>query len=45
LRRIRVGSKAELGERIRHYIETCNASPVGPNWRYGLNREQPPLAA
>jgi transposase len=45
LRRIRVASKAELGQRIRHYIEICNASPVVPNWRYGLNRDQPSLAA
>ncbi|HEV2387942.1 MAG TPA: IS630 family transposase, partial [Candidatus Acidoferrales bacterium] len=27
LRRIRVGSKAELGDRIRRYIDACNASP------------------
>jgi transposase len=45
LRRIRVGSKVELGDRIRRYIEVCNASPVVPNWRYGLSRDEQPLAA
>ena len=45
LRRIRVASKAELGERMRRYIEAGNASPALPNWRYGINRDQPSLAA
>lgn len=45
LRHIRVANKAELGDRIRHYIETHNASPVVPNWRCGLNRDQASLAA
>lgn len=45
LRRIRVDSKVELGDRIRRYIEVCNASPIVPNWRYGLSRDEQPLAA
>jgi transposase len=36
LRRIRVASKAELADRIRRYIEICNAAPVRPRWRYGI---------
>ena len=34
LRRIRVASKAELADRIRRYIEACNATPALPNCRY-----------
>jgi transposase len=45
LRHIRVTSKAELGERIGRYIATCNASPVVPNWRHGISRDLPALAA
>jgi transposase len=37
LRRIRVASKAELADRIRRYIEACNATPALPNWRYGIS--------
>ena len=36
LRRIRVDSKAELAERIRRYIEICNAAPLLPHWRHGI---------
>jgi transposase len=36
LRRIRVASKAELAERIRCYIEICNAAPLLPHWRHGI---------
>jgi transposase len=36
LRRIRVASKAELADRIRRYIEICNATPLLPHWRYGI---------
>ncbi len=36
LRRIRVASKAELAERIRRYIEICNAAPLLPHWRHGI---------
>ena len=36
LRRIRVASKAELADRIRRYIEICNAAPLLPHWRYGI---------
>jgi hypothetical protein len=45
LRHIRVTSNAELGERIGRYIATCNASPVVPNWRHGISRDLPALAA
>jgi hypothetical protein len=45
LRHIRVTSKAELGERIGRYIAACNASPIVPNWRHGINRDQPAMAA
>lgn len=45
LRRIRVASKAELVERIRRYIEMCNAAPVLPRWRYGIASEPQALAA
>jgi transposase len=45
LRRIRVASKAELVERIRRYIEMCNAAPVLPRWRYGIAAEPQALAA
>ena len=37
LRRIRVASKAELADRIRRYIEACNATPALPIWRYGIS--------
>jgi hypothetical protein len=30
LRRIRVASKAELADRIRRYIDFCNAKPLLP---------------
>jgi transposase len=36
LRRIRVASKAELADRIRRYIEICNAAPLLPHWRHGI---------
>jgi transposase len=36
LRRIRVASKAELAERIRRYIEICNAAPLLLHWRHGI---------
>ena len=36
LRRVRVASKAELAERIRRYIEICNAAPLLPHWRHGI---------
>ena len=36
LRRIRVASKADLAERIRRYIEICNAAPLLPHWRHGI---------
>lgn len=39
LRRIRVASKAQLADRIRRYIEMCNAAPVLPRWRYGITPE------
>ena len=42
LRRIRVASKAELADRIRRYIEACNATPALPNCRYGIS---PPAQA
>ena len=45
LRRIGVASKAELGNRIRRYIEACNATPGLPNWRYGTSPEPQPQAA
>jgi transposase len=45
LRRIRVASKAELADRIRRYIEMCNAAPVLPRWRYGITPVPPALAA
>ena len=45
LRRIRVASKAELADRIRRYIEVCNATPVLPNWRYGISPAAQPRAA
>ncbi|MGC9272118.1 IS630 family transposase [Acidiphilium sp.] len=45
LRRIRVTSKVELVERIRRYIEMCNAAPTLPRWRYGINTEPKALAA
>ena len=44
LRRIRVASKAELADRIRRYIEMCNAAPVLPRWRYGITPEPQALA-
>ena len=45
LRRIRVASKDELSERIKHYIEICNKAPLVPKWSYGISREPQPLAA
>ena len=45
LRRIRVASKAELTDRIRRYIEMCNAAPALPRWRYGKAVEPRTLAA
>jgi len=45
LRRIRVASKAELADRIRRYIEMCNAAPLLPRWRYAITPEPPALAA
>ena len=45
LRRIRVASKAELTDRIRRYIEMCNAAPALPRWRYGKAAEPQALAA
>jgi transposase len=45
LRRIRVASKAELADRIRRYIEMCNAAPALPRWRYGITPEPQALAA
>jgi transposase len=36
LRRIRVASKDELADRIRRYIDSCNAAPTLPRWRYGI---------
>jgi transposase len=45
LRRIRVVSKAELADRIRRYIEICNAAPLLPRWRYGITPEPQALAA
>jgi transposase len=45
LRRIRVASKVELADRIRHYIQMCNAAPVLPRWRYGITPEPKALAA
>ena len=45
LRRVRVASKAELADRIRRYIEICNAAPVLPRWRYGITPQPQALAA
>ena len=45
LRRIRVASKAELADRIGHYIRMCNAAPLLPRWRYGITPEPQALAA
>ena len=45
LRRIRVASKAELAERIRRYIEICNAAPLLPRWRYGITSDAQAHAA
>ena len=45
LRRIRVASNAELADRIRRYIEMCNAAPVLPRWRYGITSQPQTLAA
>jgi transposase len=45
LRRIRVASNAELADRIRRYIEMCNAAPLLPRWRYAITPEPPALAA
>jgi len=45
LRRIRVVSKAELADRIRRFIDACNAAPVLPNWRYGLTPQPQAQAA
>ena len=48
LRRIRVASKDELSERIKHYIEICNKAPLVPKWSYwraraGGNRHSRPI--
>jgi transposase len=45
LRRIRVASKAELADRIRRYIEMCNAAPLLPHWRYGITPDRQDQAA
>jgi transposase len=45
LRRIRVVSKAELADRIRRYIEMCNATPLLPHWRYGITPDRQAQAA
>jgi hypothetical protein len=45
LRRIRVASTTELGERIGRYIEMCNEAPLVPNWSYGISHHPQPLAA
>ena len=45
LRQIRVGSKAERADRLKRYIEDCNASPAVPKWRYGIHRDQPSMVA
>jgi len=45
LRRIRVVSKAELADRIRRYIEICNAAPLLPRWRYGITPKPQAQAA
>jgi transposase len=45
LRRIRVANKAELADRIRRYIEACNATPLLPNWRHGITSDTQALAA
>jgi transposase len=45
LRRIRVVSKAELADRIRRYIELCNARPLLPRWRYGITPNRQAQAA
>ncbi len=45
LRRIRVATKAELGERIARYVDICNGSPVVPKWSYGISRDPQRLAA
>jgi transposase len=45
LRRIRVVSKAELADRIRRYIEMCNAAPLLPHWRYGITPDRQAQAA
>jgi transposase len=45
LRRIRVVSKAGLADRIRRYIEMCNAAPLLPHWRYGITPDRQAQAA
>jgi len=45
LRRIRVASKTELADRIRRYIEICNAAPLLPHWRYGITPDGQAQAA
>jgi transposase len=45
LRRIRVVSKVELADRIRRYIEMCNAAPLLPHWRYGITPDRQAQAA
>jgi transposase len=45
LRRIRVASKAELADRIRRYIELCNARPLLPHWRCGITPNRQAQAA
>jgi len=34
-----------LADRIRRYIEICNAAPVLPRWRYGITPQPQALAA
>lgn len=45
LRRIRVASKDELADRLRRYIDRCNAAPVLPRWRYGIAPTAQAMAA
>jgi transposase len=45
LRRIRVASKAELADRIRRFIEMCNATPLLPHWRHGITPDRQAQAA
>jgi hypothetical protein len=40
-----LASKPELADRIRRYIDLCNAAPVLPCWRHGITQEPQALAA